>query len=451
MARLFGTDGVRGVANSELTCELALNIGRAAAYLLTREGHHKARILIGKDTRMSSDMLENALAAGICSVGADAVLLGVVPTPAVAYLTRKYGADAGIVISASHNPMEFNGIKIFNKEGFKLADSMEDEIEALIADIANSVPYKTHSEIGVVPRADSAVDDYVDYIISCMDGDLSGLRVAFDCANGAAVEPAQKLFTRLGAECFFTAIEPDGSNVNRGVGSTHLENIKKLTTENGCHIGIAFDGDADRCLAVDENGNDIDGDKIIAIFAKYLKEQGKLAKNTAVVTVMTNMGFMEYCKSFGVKAVRTAVGDRYVLEEMRKEGYSIGGEQSGHIIMLEHSTTGDGELTAALLLQTLKNAGCKASELAGELKRYPQVLVNVRTTAEGKAKFKEDEELAGFIESQQQDLFDEGRVLVRLSGTEPLIRIMVEGKSEERINEVAELIEKKVKTRIPAV
>ena len=449
MARLFGTDGVRGIANSELTCELALNIGRAAAYLLTREGHHKARILIGKDTRMSSDMLENALAAGICSVGADAVLLGVVPTPAVAYLTRHYGADAGIVISASHNPMEFNGIKIFNKEGFKLADAMEDEIEALVKDIANSVPCKTHAEIGTVSRDDNAVDRYVEYIASCLEGDLSGIKVAFDCANGASAVPAQKLFTRLGAQCVFTAVEPDGINVNRGVGSTHLDNIKKLTVEKGCDIGIAFDGDADRCLAVDECGNDIDGDKIIAIFAKYLKQQGKLARDTAVVTVMTNMGFMEYCRNNGFKAVRTAVGDRYVLEEMRKEGYSIGGEQSGHIIMLEHSTTGDGELTAAMLLQILKQSGCKASELAGELKRYPQVLVNVRTTAEGKARFKEDEELAGFIESQQQDLFEEGRVLVRLSGTEPLIRIMVEGKNEARINEVARLIENKIKTRIP--
>ncbi len=448
MARLFGTDGVRGVANADLSCELALNIGRAAAYEVAGASDHRAKILIGKDTRKSSDMLENALAAGICSVGADCVLLGVVPTPAVAYLTRLYDADAGIVISASHNPMEFNGIKIFNGEGFKLDDAIEDNIERLVKEGLPEGCLKTHGDIGTVSEEPNAVDDYVDYLASCVDADLSGMKIAVDCANGASVEPAMKLFPRLGAECIFTAVEPDGSNVNDGVGSTHLVNIKKVTVENGCDLGLAFDGDADRCLAVDENGEEIDGDKMIAIFARFMKDEGRLKGNTAVVTVMTNMGFMDYCERYGIEARRTAVGDRYVLELMRAEGYSIGGEQSGHIIMLDHSTTGDGELTGAILVKTLKRSGGKASELASDLQRYPQVLMNVKTDVEGKAFFRDDDVIQGYIESQQQELFGEGRVLVRLSGTEPLIRVMVEGKDEAKIMKVANDIVARIRQRI---
>ncbi len=447
-ARLFGTDGVRGVANTELTCELALNIGRAAAYVLTKKTTHRAKILIGKDTRASSDMLENCLAAGICSVGADAEILGVVPTPAVAYLVRKYKADAGIVISASHNPVEFNGIKIFNSKGFKLADEIEDEIEVYVKDKNDKMERKTHGDVGSVSYRTEAVRDYVEYIKSCVDGDLSDVKVAIDCANGAASEPAKLIFEELGANCFFVATEPDGKNVNDGVGSTHLDSVRKAVKKCGAQIGVAFDGDADRCLAVDENGEEIDGDKIIAIFAKFLKAKGKLKKDTAVVTVMTNLGFMDYCKKYGVNAVRTAVGDRYVLEEMQKNGYCLGGEQSGHIILTDYGTTGDGELTAALMLSILKESGEKASALGKEVGRYPQVLVNVRTTVEGKQKFKEDDELQGFIEAAQQELFDVGRVLVRVSGTEPLIRIMVEGKDEELINKIAKKLEAKVNERI---
>ncbi|MEA4911898.1 MAG: phosphoglucosamine mutase [Oscillospiraceae bacterium] len=448
MGRLFGTDGVRGVANTELSCELAMDIGRAAAYVLTKETAHKAKIIIGRDTRVSGDMLENALVAGICSVGADAVLLGVIPTPAVAYLVKKYNADAGVVISASHNPVEFNGIKIFNGEGFKLADAIEDEIEAYILEKKSEIELKTHGDIGSVSRCDTAVRDYVDHVKRCVDGDLSGVKVAIDCANGASSEPARLLFTELGADCTFVANTPDGRNINDGVGSTHLDNLRAAVKSSGAHIGIAFDGDADRCLAVDENGREIDGDMIIAIFAKALKAQGKLAKDTAVVTVMTNLGFMDFCKKYGISAVRTAVGDRYVLEEMQRSGYCIGGEQSGHIILLEYATTGDGEMTAAMLLKVLKASKDKASALAREIERYPQTLVNVRTTAEGKQKFKEDEELQGCIEAAQQELFDTGRVLVRVSGTEPLIRIMVEGRDEAIIQKVAKDLEKKVIERI---
>ena len=452
MARLFGTDGVRGVANADLSCELAMSIGRAAAYEVAGAAHHRAKILIGKDTRKSSDMLENALAAGICSVGADVVLLGVLPTPAVAYLTRLYGADAGIVISASHNPMEFNGIKIFSGEGFKLDDAIEDAIEALIRDGMPEGSLKTHGDIGTVSRAERALDDYVDYLAGCAgENSLKGLKLALDCANGASVEPALRLFPRLGAECVFTAVDPDGSNVNDGVGSTHLDNIRRVTMENRCDLGLSFDGDADRCLAVDENGVEIDGDKIIAIFARHMKEKGTLKGNTAVVTVMTNMGFIDWCSRYGIEAKRTAVGDRYVLELMRAEGYSIGGEQSGHIILLDHSTTGDGELTGVLLARTLKECGCKASELAGDLQRYPQILRNVRTTPEGKAFFKDDEVIQGYIESQQQELFGEGRVLVRLSGTEPLIRVMVEGKDAAKIEKVAADIVEHIGQRIKTV
>lgn len=448
MGILFGTDGVRGVANEKLTCELAVDIGRAAAYVLNRNASKRPKILIGKDTRASSDMLENALAAGICSVGADAVLLGYIPTPGVAYLVNKYDADAGFVISASHNPMEFNGIKIFNSQGSKLDDEIENEIEAFILARKSEIELKTHGDIGSVSRCDTTVDDYVDHVAGCIDNDLSGMRVAFDCANGASYETAQKLFARLGVECIFTGITPNGRNINDGVGSTHLNSLRDIMKKNDVQIGIAFDGDADRCLAVDENGAEIDGDKIIAILAKDFKSRGVLVNDTVVVTVMTNLGFMDFCKKYGIKAVRTAVGDRYVLEEMKRSGYCLGGEQSGHVILTGYSTTGDGELTAAMLLSIMKQSGEKASELAKEVGHYPQTLVNVRTTDEGKARFRDDEELQGYIEAAQQELFDTGRVLVRVSGTEPLIRIMVEGRDEAKIQFIAKDLERKIKERI---
>lgn len=448
MARLFGTDGVRGVANADLSCELAMDIGRAAVHVLADRSGKKARIFIGKDTRVSSDMLENALAAGICSVGADVVLLGVIPTPAVAYLVRKHGADAGIVISASHNPVEFNGIKVFNGSGYKLADEIEDVIEDYVLHHKSEIRCAGGNDVGAVSRMDAAVDEYVDYVAESVGGDAAGLKVVVDCAHGAASESARKLFPRMGADCIFIGDAPDGHNINDGVGSTHLDNLRAAVAAHKADIGIAFDGDADRCLAIDETGGEIDGDEIIAIFAKFLKKENKLAQDTAVVTVMTNLGFIDFCKKNGITALRTAVGDRYVLEEMLRGGYSLGGEQSGHVILSAYGTTGDGQMTAALLLHILKQSGLTASRLSGEIERYPQVLVNVRTTAAGKARFKEDDELQGVIEAAQQDLFDTGRVLVRVSGTEPLIRIMVEGRDEKRIGEIARMLEYQIKERL---
>ena len=440
MARLFGTDGVRGIAGEDLTPGLAMLIGRGAATVLTAQTSHRPRILIGKDTRISGDMLEAALSAGLCSVGADVELLGVIPTPAVAYLVRKYGADAGIVISASHNPMEFNGIKIFNGDGYKLPDEVEDEIEHLVRNKAE-VKLATGAGVGRVTRRENAVEDYVEYLAGCLKANLSGLRVAIDCANGAAAAPAQLLFTRLGAECHFIGVEPDGVNINEGCGSTHIANLANYVVEHGLDCGVAFDGDADRCLAVDEKGAEIDGDKIIAVLAKHMREQGALPGDTAVVTVMSNLGFMQYMREvLGLKIATTAVGDRYVLEEMRARGYAIGGEQSGHVILLQHSTTGDGELTAGTLLNILAASGGRMSGLTGVYEKFPQVILNVNATPEEKARFKEDEYIAGFIESQQQGLMGQGRVLVRVSGTEPYIRVMVEGRDQEAIAQAAQLI-----------
>ena len=448
MARLFGTDGVRGVAGEELTTGLAMLIGRGAATVLTREISHKPKIIIGKDTRISCDMLEVALSAGICSVGADVMLLGVVPTPAVAYLVKKYNADAGIVISASHNPMEYNGIKIFSGEGYKLPDSVEDEIEQMVTN-KSEVKLATGANVGRVERCDTAVGDFVDYLGTCFEGSLKGIKVAIDCANGAASETAPMLFKKLGAECHFIGTEPNGININANCGSTYLDNLSKYVIANGLDCGVAFDGDADRCLAVDEKGDEIDGDKIIAIVAKHLKEENELPENTAVVTVMSNLGFMEYMKNIlGINVATTAVGDRYVLEEMRAKGYAIGGEQSGHVILLKHSTTGDGQLTAALMLSILAKSGKKMSELNGVFSKFPQVILNVTATADQKAKYKEDEYIAGFIESEQQKLMGLGRVLVRVSGTEPKIRVMVEGKDDKAIATAAEKIVALIEERV---
>ena len=454
MGKLFGTDGVRGVAGEDLSCELAMKIGRGAAAVLTQNTGRKPRILIGKDTRISGDMLECALAAGLCSVGADVELLGVIPTPAVAYLVGKYGADAGVVISASHNPMEFNGIKIFSGDGYKLPDQVENEIEDYVLG-KSEVTLCTGAAVGRVTRRDNAVDDYADYLVEHIGADLTGLNIAVDCANGASAEVAPKLFPRLGANCTFLGAEPDGCNINDGCGSTHLDKLAKFVKEGGFDCGIAFDGDADRCLACDEKGAEIDGDKIIALVAKDMKDRGRLDGNTAVVTVMSNLGFMKYMQSIGIDTARTAVGDRYVLEEMRARGYAIGGEQSGHVIFLHHSTTGDGELTAGKLLKLLarkhREEGTKMSELNAVYTKFPQVLINLTADKEQKQAYKEDEYIAGFIESQQQNLMGMGRVLVRVSGTEPKIRVMVEGEDMEAIQSSAERIADMIRQRIPGV
>lgn len=449
MGRLFGTDGARGIAGSELTPELAINIGRAAAQVLTGQKDKKPVILIGKDTRISGDMLESALCAGFCSMGADVMLAGVVPTPAVAYLVKKYGCDAGVVISASHNPMEFNGIKIFSGSGYKLPDETENKIEELILDTPEKLVCVTGGDIGRVTKVDTAVRDYVDHIKDACKEDLSSLKVVFDCANGAASTTAPILFTELGIQARFLSAQPDGTNINRDCGSTHIEKLAEYVKANNFDCGIAFDGDADRCLAVDEKGDIIDGDKIIAILATRMKAKGLLKEDVAVATVMSNLGFIKHMEKRGIKVVTTAVGDRYVLEEMRAKGYNLGGEQSGHVILSDYATTGDGQLTAVSLMNYFAaEKDKKVSDFNSCYSKYPQVLLNIKTTARGKEKYKTDEYIEGFIEAKQQQLMGRGRVLVRLSGTEPLIRVMVEGQDHYAITAVAGEIREKIKQRL---
>ncbi len=447
MGRLFGTDGARGVANSEISCELAMNIGKAAAMVLT-EGTHKPRVLIGKDTRISGDMLESAIASGLCSVGADVMTLGVVPTPAVAYLVKRYNYDAAVMISASHNPCEYNGIKIFKSDGYKLPDEIEEKIEAIILDEAAKPPVMLGKDVGRITVCENTVHDYIEHLERTVDCDFSGMKIALDCANGSASVSAEKLFTDLKADCTVLSASPDGVNINKDCGSTHIEALQKAVVENGLIAGFAFDGDADRMLAVDENGEVVDGDKIIAICATYMKEENKLKKDTAVVTVMTNMGFNKYCDKAGIKYVATKVGDRYVLENMLKNGYSIGGEQSGHVIFLDYATTGDGQLTALQVLRIMKKTGKKLSELASCMTVYPQTMINVRVSKMGKARFADDEEVANAIAQAEKQLGDTGRVLVRVSGTEPLVRVMLEGENKKQIETLAKEIAEVIKLRL---
>ena len=448
MGRLFGTDGVRGVANSELTCEMAMNIGRAAAMVLTDDDRRHPRILIGKDTRKSSDMLEAAITAGLCSVGANVIQLGVVPTPAVAFLVGKYKADAGIVLTASHNPCEFNGIKIFSGDGYKLPDALEEQIEAIVLDHVDTPPTPVGGDLGTVTTAPNVVRDYVDHVKCTVPFSLDGLRIAIDCANGASSRTAETLFTELGAECHMLANEPNGVNVNDNCGSTHMEGLMAYVKEHGLDAGVAFDGDADRCLAVDETGNLVDGDFVMAICAADMKSRGKLAKSTVVGTIMTNMGFNRFCDENGMKFSATKVGDRYVLEEMLLEGYNFGGEQSGHVIFLDFATTGDGQMTAAQLLSIMRRRQAKLSSLATIMQRYPQVMVNVTTSPEGKLRFYTDTEVKESIEKAKAALGNTGRIIVRPSGTEPLLRVMVEGENEEQISDLANQVADVLRTRL---
>lgn len=439
MGRLFGTDGARGVANSELTVGLAVDIGKAAAMVLT-EGCNKAhpKILIGKDTRLSSDMLEGALIAGLCSVGADVVLLGVVPTPTVAYLVTKYEADAGIMISASHNPFEFNGIKIFSSSGYKLPDALEEEIEAIVLDHAKPYPTPTGDGLGRVTNADNAIEDYITHIIETVPYRLDGMNIAIDCSNGSSSRTAEELFTRLGAKCTMLFDKPDGININFECGSTHMEKLQDFVRENDVDLGVAFDGDADRCLVCDENGDFVDGDFVMAICGLDLSSRKLLAKNAVVGTVMSNMGFNRFCKDNSLTFVSTDVGDRYVLEEMLRNGYNFGGEQSGHVIFLDYATTGDGQLTAAQLLSIINRRQAKLSDIATLMIHYPQVLINVRVTPEGKKNFADNKQIWDKISSVESTLGEEGRILVRLSGTEPLVRVMLEGSDLEEIRTLGE-------------
>lgn len=449
MGRLFGTDGVRGIANESLTPELALQIGRAAAMVLIKESNsEKPTVLIGKDTRASGDMLEAALTAGFTSVGCNVLSVGVVPTPAVAYLVCQYGCEAGVMISASHNPCEYNGIKIFQKTGYKLDDAIEEEIESIILDHSQEIPAMLGGQVGNRLYCKTAVKDYVDHVVSTASVRFDGLSIALDCANGSASVCAKDIFTALGAKCLMLSDTPDGVNINDNCGSTHPEELMRFVKDAGLDLGLAFDGDADRMLAVDENGELVDGDKVIAICSKRMKEEGRLAKNTAVVTVMSNMGFFKFCKENDIDCAKTAVGDRYVLERMLKDGYNIGGEQSGHVIFLDYATTGDGELSGVQLVETVVKSGKKLSELAGIMRVYPQVLINVTVTPEGKQKYNNDEYIISAVQQAEMELSGEGRVLVRVSGTEPLVRVMLEGADIEQITKLGNSIADVVRERL---
>lgn len=436
MGRMFGTDGVRGIANKDLTSQMAYNLGRAGAYVLT-EGAHKPKILVGKDTRISGDMLESALVAGILSVGAEAIILGVIPTPAVAHLTRKYGADAGVMISASHNPVEYNGIKFFDNNGYKLPDELEDEIQRVIESGFEGVPSPIGGDIGKAQIEVGALDDYIDFAKETIAVNLRGLKVALDCANGAVYKAAVRAFRELEAEVYIINDNPDGTNINEKCGSTHPEELMDYVVRKGCDVGFAFDGDADRCLAVDEKGNLVNGDFILALCGKHLKEINRLKDNTVVVTVMSNLGLDIAFKEMGINCLKTKVGDRYVLEEMIKGNYVLGGEQSGHIIFSKYNSTGDGLVTALQIASIVKKNTKPLSELCSIMKQLPQTLVNAVVPNEKKNIYLEDKEIVEEIQRIESILDGRGRVLIRPSGTEPLVRVMLEGENQEEIDKLA--------------
>lgn len=440
MRELFGTDGVRGVANKDLTPLLAYKIGMAGAYVLSRDIKKpvKPAIVIGKDTRISGDMLEAALIAGICSVGVDVLRVGVMPTPAIAYLTRKLKATAGVVISASHNPFEDNGIKFFSSTGYKLPDEVEIDIENIIKAGLQEIPYPTGSGIGAVKDIADAADLYANFVKSTVNTRLDGLKIVVDCANGAASWLSPRILREMGAEVFAVNNQPDGININKDCGSTHPEFVARKVVELGADIGLAHDGDADRVIAVDEEGNIVDGDHIMAICSTHLKMQGKLPKDTVVLTVMSNLGLRLRLQKANIKVLETQVGDRYVLEELLRSGAAFGGEQSGHIIFLEHNTTGDGIITGLQVAAVVKETGKTLSELAAQMERLPQVLVNVRV-ADKKAVM-ENEEVRESIRRGQELLGETGRILVRPSGTEPKVRVMAEGPVEKELQEIVEEI-----------
>lgn len=442
--RLFGTDGVRGVANKDLSPLLAFKLGRAGAKVLSKL-HERPAIVVGKDTRISGDMLESALIAGICSVGADAFKVGVMPTPAVAYLTRHFRADAGVVISASHNPVEYNGIKFFSKDGCKLPDAMEDEIEALLDDPEQIIKDPIGSDVGKICLKDG-VRPYVDFIKSAVNKDFQGLTVALDCANGASYRVAPMILEELGAKLHVINNHPDGSNINVNCGSTHPEALCRYVKEVGADVGLSFDGDADRLIAVDEKGEIVDGDHVMAICGSYMKKRGLLKNNTVVSTVMSNLGLEAALKKASIKMVRAKVGDRYVLEEMLLSGHNFGGEQSGHIIFLDHNTTGDGILTGVNLIKVMVDEQKPLSKLSRIMKVYPQVLVNVHVA--DKSKYASNERIQQTISENQALLEETGRILVRPSGTEPLIRVMVEGEEQDVIERVAATIADVIKKEL---
>lgn len=436
MRKYFGTDGVRGIANTELTCDLAYKLGRAGGYILA-QGKEKVKVVVGKDTRISGDMLESALTAGLMSVGCDVITVGVVPTPAVAYLIKKYEADCGVVISASHNPVEYNGIKFFNQDGYKLDDEVELNIEEHIDNIEKVDYHPVGEKVGKKMHMHDAERDYIDYLKSIINVDFRGLKVVLDCANGAAYKIAPIVFDELGASVVAINSDPNGNNINDKCGSTHPQKLQEAVLAHKADLGLAYDGDADRLIAVDENGTIVDGDHIMILSAIYLKKKNKLAQDTLVVTVMSNIGLTIAAKEHGVKLATTAVGDRYVLEEMKNSGYNLGGEQSGHMIFLDYNTTGDGALSSLVLAQIVLEEGKKLSELAAVMTEYPQVLVNARIKNENKNRYMEYPEIKNEIERIENLLDGCGRVLIRPSGTEPLVRVMLEGKEEGQIKELA--------------
>ena len=437
MARLFGTDGVRGVANEELTPQLAMQLGQAGAYVLTKENAHKPTIMVGCDTRISGDMLANALMAGVCSVGANAVYVGVVPTPAVAYLTKKYKVDAGVVISASHNPVEFNGIKFFDGNGYKLPDAMEDEIEALIKSDMNGIKFPTGSGVGKIKYRTDAREEYINHAIQSVPIDLSGMKIVVDCAEGASFYTSVEALKELGAEVVAIHNNPDGTNINANCGSTHMEELQARVVYEKAQVGLAFDGDADRLLAVDENGKQIDGDQIMAIVGSHMKEKGKLKGDTIVATVMSNLGFFIMGEKNGIQIEQTKVGDRYVLERMKEIDASLGGEQSGHVIFLDENTTGDGLLSALHLLEVMVETKKPLSELSTIMEVLPQALVNAKVPNHKKENYMDYPEIAKAIEELTEMFAGEGRVLIRPSGTEPKVRVMIEGKDQKMIEKEA--------------
>ena len=454
MRKYFGTDGIRRIANTELTPELVYKVAKAGAYVLSKHTNHTPTILIGRDTRISGTLIESAMVSGFLSYGANVKLLGVLPTPAVAYLTRKLKADASVVISASHNTFEFNGIKYFSNKGMKIPDILEEEIEEIME--SNNLVEMTakNEKIGVSEYREDLVEEYVYFFRKNFDDNIEKFNkkdfiVGIDCANGATYKVAEKIFTTLGIKHKIINNNPNGVNINASCGSTHLEAIKEFVIKNNLSLGIAFDGDGDRCLAVDEKGEEIDGDKIIAILSNYLRKKRKLNKDTIVSTVMSNLGLHKYARDNGLNYIQTKVGDRYVLEEMLKEGYNLGGEQSGHIILLDYNPTGDGILTACMLIQAILEENVKASEIAEIIKLYPQVLLGAKVDADKKYDFDKDEEINQEIQKLEKEFAGNGRVLIRASGTEPLVRVMIEGEDQEYITkkakEMVDLIEKKLR------
>lgn len=454
MRKYFGTDGIRRIANTELTPELVYKVAKAGAYVLSKHANHAPTILIGMDTRISGTLIESAMTAGFLSYGANVKLLGVIPTPGVAYLTKKLKADASVVISASHNTYDFNGVKFFSNKGMKIPDELEEEIEEIMDSDKLSELTAVKDKIGVSEVRTDLLDEYLYFFRKNFEEDFenvdkSNFVVAIDTANGATSLIAEKVFTALGIKHYILNNTPNGTNINEHCGSTHLDVIKKYVVENHCNLGIAYDGDGDRCLAVDENGNEIDGDKILAIMSKYMMEKETLNKNTVVATVMSNLGLKKYSEENGVNLIQTKVGDRYVLEEMLKNGYNLGGEQSGHVIFLDYNPTGDGILTSLMLIKVMLEKQMKASELCEIINIYPQVLINAEVSNDKKYDYDKDAEIKEKIEVLNKEFAGNGRVLIRPSGTEPLVRVMIEGEDKNYITkkaqELADFIENKLK------